>query len=124
MSRWRTLFSVKSGTTHPGVSSLVEQSSRTWRESEARPAITRSGAISQASFGFAEWLLRAIKLADHRLSHRLNERDLVDFLQRSHADTNFVERGTASFRLELYERLICHHFHGRVGDDRGLDTSL
>src|SRR3954471_18192651 len=104
MSRWRTLFSVNSGTTHPGVSSIVEQSSRTWRESEARPAITRSGAISQASFGFAEWLLRAIKLAEPRLSHRLNERDLVDFLQRSHADTNFVERGLAQEPHALFAR--------------------
>jgi hypothetical protein len=37
----------------PGASSLVEHSSSTCPESAARAAITRSGAISQASFGLA-----------------------------------------------------------------------
>jgi len=52
-SRWRRLFSTRSGTTLPGASSRAVQTSSPSPLSAKRPASTRSAAISQASFGLA-----------------------------------------------------------------------
>src|SRR5579863_1367329 len=52
-SRWRRLFSTRSGTTLPGASSRAAQASSPVPSFVMRPANTLSAEISHASFGFA-----------------------------------------------------------------------
>ena len=65
-SRWRRLFSTKSGTTLPGASSRAAQASRPSPFSPMRPASTRSAAISHASLGFG---VLAVELMPRSLRH-------------------------------------------------------